>query len=266
MWATRIITSRKAATSTPCRERSEHRLGVCGSTCGYTGTALNANLYRPYQGWGAIALMEMWANSNYNSLQVALRVTAWKNLTLNSAYTWSHAFDIIDGEIFSNINNPFNARWDYGPAGFDRRHISVTSFIYQVPVLPELIQPGCQGGAGRMGTLRYRHLRVRHPVSHRRRPGQSRVGRRYRQPGEYRLARHLSGDPSAVVQHVIVPEAGPAPVGHFGQEHRGRPRDATTGTWRCSKRSSSPKEPGSSSGRRPSTPSTTRSSPIPARV
>ena len=62
-----------------------------------------------------------------------MRATAWKNLTLNTSYTWSHAFDIIDGEIFSNVSNPFNARWDYGPAGFDRRQISVTSFIYRFP-------------------------------------------------------------------------------------------------------------------------------------
>jgi hypothetical protein len=111
-----------------------HRLGVCGSTCGYTGAQLNANLYRPYQGWTTIAPMVLGANSNYNSLQVALRATAWKNLTVNSTYTWSHAFDIIDGEIFSNISNPFNARWDYGPAGFDRRQISQTSFIYKLPL------------------------------------------------------------------------------------------------------------------------------------
>jgi hypothetical protein len=110
------------------------RLGVCGSTCGYTGAALNANLYRPYLGWGAIAPMVLGANSNYNSLQVALRATVLKDLTINSAYTWSHAFDIIDGEIFSNVNNPFNAHWDYGPAGFDRRQISVTSFIYKAPL------------------------------------------------------------------------------------------------------------------------------------
>ena len=110
-----------------------NRLGVCGSTCGYTGAALNANLYRPYQGWGTIAPMVLGANSNYNSLQIAVRATAWKNLEFNTAYTWSHAFDIIDGEIFSNVSNPYNARWDYGPAGFDRRQISVTSFIYKAP-------------------------------------------------------------------------------------------------------------------------------------
>ena len=115
-------------------QNDPNRLGVCGGTCGYTGAALNANLYRPYQGWGSIAPMVLGANSNYNSLQVSFRATAWKNLTLNSTYTWSHAFDIIDGEIFSNVSNPFNARYDYGPAGFDRRQISVTSFIYKIPL------------------------------------------------------------------------------------------------------------------------------------
>jgi hypothetical protein len=62
-----------------------------------------------------------------------MRATAWKYLTLQSSYTWSLAFDIIDGEIFSAVSNPFNARYDYGPAGFDRRHIWITSFIYQLP-------------------------------------------------------------------------------------------------------------------------------------
>jgi hypothetical protein len=114
-------------------QNDPNRLGVCGGTCGYTGAALNANLYRPYLGWGAIAPMVLGANSNYESLQAAVRATAWKDLTFNSAFTWSHAFDIIDGEIFSNVNNPFNARWDYGPAGFDRRLISITSFIYAMP-------------------------------------------------------------------------------------------------------------------------------------
>ena len=99
----------------------------------------------------------------------ALRATAWKNLTLNSTYTWSHAFDIIDGEIFSNVNNPFNARWDYGPAGFDRRQISVTSFIYKFPFFRNSGQPGNEDGAGRMGALRHRTLRVREPAQHRRR-------------------------------------------------------------------------------------------------
>ncbi len=49
-------------------QNDSHRQGVCGSNCGFTGAALNPNLYRPYQGWGSIAPMVMGANSNYNSL------------------------------------------------------------------------------------------------------------------------------------------------------------------------------------------------------
>ena len=113
------------------------RLGVCGSTCGYTGTPLNPNLYRPYLGWGTISPMYMDANSNYESLQIGFRVTAWHNLTLNSNYTWSHAFDLVDGELFTNVDNPFNTRWDYGPAGWDRRQISVTSIIYSIPLFKD---------------------------------------------------------------------------------------------------------------------------------
>jgi hypothetical protein len=94
---------------------------------------LNPNLYRPYRGWANIAPLEMVGNSNYNSLQTSVRATAWKNLTLSSSYTWSHAFNIIDGELFANISNPFNARYDYGPAGWDRRHIFITSYVYEVP-------------------------------------------------------------------------------------------------------------------------------------
>jgi hypothetical protein len=111
------------------------RLAVCGSVCGYTGVQANANLYRPYQGWSTIFDQQMGATSNYNSLQISLRTTDWHHLTLAESYTWSHAFDIIDGELFAAVNNPFDTRWDYGSSGFDRRQTSVTSIIYKIPFL-----------------------------------------------------------------------------------------------------------------------------------
>ena len=110
-----------------------NRMAICGGNCGYTGPAYNANLDRPYLGWSSIGLMGFGANSNYNSLQVSLRATAWKNLTFSGAYTWSHAFDLLDGELFTNLSNPLNARYDYGSSGFDRRQIAVFTFVYDVP-------------------------------------------------------------------------------------------------------------------------------------
>lgn len=110
-----------------------NRLAICGGNCGYAGPGYNANLDRPYQGWSSIGLMGFGANSNYNSLQVSLRATAWRNLTFSGAYTYSHAFDLLDGELFTNLSNPLDAHYDYGSAGFDRRHIAVFSFVYDFP-------------------------------------------------------------------------------------------------------------------------------------
>jgi hypothetical protein len=114
-------------------ESDPNRLAICGVTCGYSGAGYNANLDRPFQGWSGIALMGFGANSSYNSLQVSLRATAWKNLTFSGSYTYSHAFDLLDGELFTNLSDPLNARYDYGSAGFDRRHIAVFSFVYDFP-------------------------------------------------------------------------------------------------------------------------------------
>jgi hypothetical protein len=124
------------------------RMAVCGSVCGYTGVPANANLYRPYQGWGTIDDMEMGATSNYNSLQVSFRTQEWKGLTFQESYTWSHAFDIIDGELFAAIDNPFNASWDYGPAGWDRRQMSITNFVYKLPFFKDSANDVAKSVAG----------------------------------------------------------------------------------------------------------------------
>jgi len=114
-------------------QNDPNRLAVCGGTCGYTGTSVNSNLYRPYLGWSSIAPLEFGQTSNYHSLQVTSRIQAYKGLTISSSYTWSHAMDIIDGELFSNISNPWDASYDHASSGYDRRHIFVTSFIYDFP-------------------------------------------------------------------------------------------------------------------------------------
>ena len=200
-------------------ENDPHRLGVCGSTCGYTGATLNANLYRPYQGWSTIAPMELSANSNYNSLQVALRVTAWKNLTLNSTYTWSHAFDIIDGEIFSNINNPFNARWDYGPAGFDRRQISVTSFIYKFPFFRNSGSQAMKTALGGWELSGIALFESGNPLSiGAGSPDVLGLGGATGNRANIIAPVTLSGDPFPVVQHLVVHQARTAAVGYRGQE------------------------------------------------
>lgn len=93
----------------------------------------DANFYRTHLGWSGINMIWNEGNSKYNSLQATLRATAWKNLTLGANYTYSHAFDVIDGQIFNNISDPYNPGYDYGTAGYDRRHVFTFSYVYDFP-------------------------------------------------------------------------------------------------------------------------------------
>lgn len=110
-----------------------HRAGVCGSACG-VGKQLNANYYRNYVGWSDINEEYNEGNSHYEGLQATFQTRAWKNLTLNVNYTWSHAWDVIDAQLFNNLPNSFDPGYSYGTAGFDRRNIAVVNFIYNVPI------------------------------------------------------------------------------------------------------------------------------------
>jgi hypothetical protein len=111
-----------------------NRLAICGGNCGFKGQQYNANFDRPYLGWSGINIVYNEGNSNYNGLQASLRATAWKHLTFNGTYTYSHAFDVIDGQLFNNISNPANPAYDYSTAGYDRRHIATFSFVYDLPI------------------------------------------------------------------------------------------------------------------------------------
>lgn len=82
---------------------------------------------------GGINILETIANSNYNSLQTSLRVTRWKNFTVNANYTLAKALD--NGSNVRNAlpTNSFNLRREYGPANFDIRQIFTAFAIYDVP-------------------------------------------------------------------------------------------------------------------------------------
>jgi hypothetical protein len=109
------------------------RTNVCGSACGgIAGT--NANYYRQYVGFGGINLVEDQGNAHYHGLQATMRATAWHGVTVGAAYTYSHAWDVIDAQLFNNLTNPQNPRYSYGTSGFDRRQIGVVNFDYNLPL------------------------------------------------------------------------------------------------------------------------------------
>ncbi len=111
-----------------------HRTGVCGSACGYSGAQLNPSFFRPYLGFNGINLIYDEGNSHYEGLQGTVRATAFKGLSVDAAYAYSHMWDVIDAQLFNNVPDPLNPRYSYGTGGFDRRQIGILNFEYLLPV------------------------------------------------------------------------------------------------------------------------------------
>jgi len=93
----------------------------------------------PYSGFTNINLSENEANTHYNGLQVDLNSQLSHDLNLRAFYTLSRAVDPTTagngGGDLGTVSNPY-AGWVYdnGPSGYDRTHIAVVDFIYDIPL------------------------------------------------------------------------------------------------------------------------------------
>ena len=99
---------------------------------GVANGSLNANLYRIFPGFSSINQEENETNFKYNSLQAGLRAESWHSLTLQLAYTWSHEIDEVSSDL-NSLSNPFDAKYNRGSGGLDRRHIFNANYIYPLP-------------------------------------------------------------------------------------------------------------------------------------
>jgi hypothetical protein len=96
-------------------------------------SALPNNFLKPYQGYGNINLYEFASNSNYHSIQATFQHRLSRGLNLSANYTFSKVLDTSDG--YSSAVDPFldpRSR-NYGPAGFDRRHVFSSNFYWILP-------------------------------------------------------------------------------------------------------------------------------------
>lgn len=78
------------------------------------------------------------AYSNYNGLGVTLRKRVSHGLSLNAAYTWSHALDLQSSSNLGSSNNNYfrdynHQFWEYGNADFDARHRFTAYYEYALP-------------------------------------------------------------------------------------------------------------------------------------
>jgi hypothetical protein len=96
---------------------------------------MDANLIRPYPGFASMTYFETATSSNYNSLQVNFRVDNYKGFTFQSAYTWSHNIDYMSGDNSCCISNTYDISFDRGNSAWDRRHVFIMNYIYELPFL-----------------------------------------------------------------------------------------------------------------------------------
>ncbi|HWZ97014.1 MAG TPA: TonB-dependent receptor [Candidatus Dormibacteraeota bacterium] len=82
---------------------------------------------------GAILQLNTIGTSNYNALQTTFRTRAWKGLSSQIAYTWSHSLDEISEYRAAILDNAFDKRADYGNSDFDTRHLFTLNFTYDIP-------------------------------------------------------------------------------------------------------------------------------------
>src|SRR5262249_39825273 len=118
----------------PVSPASPNRMAICGGNCGYTGARYDPNRDRLYPGFASITVTEAAGTSTYNSLQLGLRMNATHGLTVSGAYTYSHAIDIAPGGgDLNTLSNPFDRRYDRGSSFYDRRHVAVLTYVYELP-------------------------------------------------------------------------------------------------------------------------------------
>jgi hypothetical protein len=101
---------------------------------------VSANYTRPYPGYATIASQAFPGTSNYNSLQSGF-VYRTNALQVNLAYTFSKVLSTFGSRKVggssslenSEVQNWYDLKAEYGPPAFDRRHVFVSSVVYDLP-------------------------------------------------------------------------------------------------------------------------------------
>jgi len=97
------------------------------------GGTLPDNFFRAYPGFGTINMQYFNLTSNYNSLQARLSRRFANGLEFGISYTWSRAMDYTDSyngtvPLYQDLR-----AWNYGPAGWDRKHNLVANYTWSLP-------------------------------------------------------------------------------------------------------------------------------------
>jgi hypothetical protein len=108
---------------------------ACTPTTPYPCSArVSTDYVRPYQGWGSISNLASIGNSIYHSLQATVEKRLSHGLTFGGAYTWSKVISRLGSGFGQAPQNSYNLAAERGPSSFDRRHILVLNYVYDLPI------------------------------------------------------------------------------------------------------------------------------------
>lgn len=100
-----------------------------------TGSPLPNNYLRPYRGMGDINERTFDGTSNYHGMQLAVNRRMSAGLQFGVSYTWSKSLGVSNAD-FGGVSMYFPVRhWNYGPLGYDIRHMASFNYNYDVPNL-----------------------------------------------------------------------------------------------------------------------------------
>ncbi|MBI1748473.1 MAG: hypothetical protein HYR55_18090 [Acidobacteria bacterium] len=112
-----------------------HLLKPIGLNQTRPGTPSPSNRSRPYPGYGNITLRATAGSSRYDSLQLSLGRRLSKGLEIHAAYTLSKAIsdsssDRNGGDLPQDV---LNQRAERALTTFDKRHIFITNYVWELP-------------------------------------------------------------------------------------------------------------------------------------
>jgi hypothetical protein len=107
---------------------------ACGSSAYPTCTPINVDSVRPYLGYGQIEGVFPESYANYNALQASLKEQIGSQFTLGGDYTYSKVMTDSSGDL-NPPEDSHNPKAERGPASFDRTHILVVDYVWNLPTL-----------------------------------------------------------------------------------------------------------------------------------
>jgi hypothetical protein len=93
------------------------------------GGQLNVNAARPFPGFAAINTYETTANSIYHSMQVSATRRFTRGFSFQGSYTWAKSLD----NNATPLNSYADSRMERARSNFDRTHVLVLSYVYELP-------------------------------------------------------------------------------------------------------------------------------------